>query len=183
MNLSGRKPEVTRTISLPRRGTAEAKSSLADLTRSVSWDGPTPALLGYTLEQIEPTEQWWTDRIHPDDRLRIIDALGQQLRPREGRIYDSESRIWGCDYHFQHADGHYLLVADRSIVTRDETGHVMTIVSVLADREARRSERRAREQMLKSQNHLAIIGVCLSLYPLSRTSSCPPSAVWVLLIT
>lgn len=144
-----RKPEVTRTIRNITDGT--------DGPRTISWSGPTASLFGFSLNEIENSESWWLDRIHPDDRLNISSSLSKQLERVVGNPHASESRIWGCDYHFEHRDGHYILVSDRTIVTRDDDGEVMTMVSVVTDKEKRIVERREHAQVLNSRNQLAMI--------------------------
>lgn len=156
-----RKPEVTRNIELlplPRNTTRtiDDRQTTSD-QHAVHWSGPTAALFGYRIEDIENTGSWWLSRIHPDDRLRISSELRDHLAPVSGNPYDSESRIWGCDYRFKHAQGHYFTVADRSIVTRDDAGNVMTVTSILSDKEKRSVERKEYEELHNSQNHLAVI--------------------------
>lgn len=152
-----RKPEVTRTITVTARDTEGADFNVNGFSRAIVWSGPTDTLFGHDLEEIEDNEYWWTSRIHENDRSRVATSFSEQLLARPGNPYDAESRIWGCDYHFRHANGQYFLVCDRSIITRDEQGNVQTIVSVISDKKKRKIERTAREQLLKSQNHLAII--------------------------
>lgn len=154
---STRKPEVTRTITVTVRDTEAADSKVDGFSRAIAWSGPTDTLFGHSLDDIEKNEEWWTSRIHENDRSRVVTSFSDQLHPRPGNPYDAGSRIWGCDYQFRHANGEYLLICDRSIITRDEQGNVQTIVSVMSDKKKRKVERTAREQLLKSQNHLAII--------------------------
>lgn len=144
-----RKPEVTRTIHKITNDTDES--------RTISWSGPTESLFGFSLDKIENSETWWLDRIHPEDRLEISSSLSKQLDRVVGNPYASESRIWGCDYRFEHRDGHYILVSDRTIVTRDDNGEVMTMVSVVTDKEKRIVERKEHAQVLNSKNQLAMI--------------------------
>jgi len=152
-----RKPEVTRTIS-PSPTTHITRASTADNTRrTVSWSGPTESLFGCRVEDIDKTEEWWLDHIHPDDRLNISRSLTEHLKPVHGNPHASESRIWGCDYRFRHAKGHYILVSDRSIISRDETGNVVKVTSVVSDKEKRSIERNEYEELHNSQNHLAAI--------------------------
>lgn len=144
-----RKPEVTRTI----QNTIEGDNTI----RTISWSGPTASLFGFGSEEIENSEVWWLERIHPDDRPTVSSNLSTQLERVLGNPHASESRIWGLDYHFQHKDGHYILVSDRTIVTRDDDGEVVTMVSVVSDKEKRIIERREHAAILNTNDKLAMI--------------------------
>lgn len=146
-----RKPEVVRTLTLdPALGGG-------DQARTSTWEGPIEALFGYTLIEVDDTEEWWHSRIHPEDRDGVVESLEQHLLPEEGTPFAAEARIWGRDYRFRNVDGYYVLVSDRSITTRDDDGNVLSLRSVIFDKDLRRLERKKHAEFLASQNHLAII--------------------------
>lgn len=87
----------------------------------------------------------------------MVQDFTDHAAPTTSNPYSAEARIWGCDYRFRHADGHYLLVSDRSIITRDEHGVALNIVSVIFDKEKRKVEREKYARHLSSQDHLATI--------------------------
>lgn len=60
---------------------------------------------GFNREDIESTLQWWSDRIHPEDKLRVEQKIEQNMR--EGKPN------WEDEYRFQHADGSYRFISDK----------------------------------------------------------------------
>jgi PAS domain S-box-containing protein len=83
------------------------------------------AILGYSLEEAEPTLQWWFDRMHPEDFKNLDnDAFWDDLN-KNGR-YHSE-------YRMRHRDGHYIWVEDRSIAVKDSSGKIIRIVGSITD--------------------------------------------------
>ena len=153
-----RMQEVTRKVCLsPPDEIQRACSATPYQEQSVVWDGPIHALLSYTLHDVEGTEDWWLDRIHPEDRQDVLESLARHLVPAPGKPFISESRIWRHDYRFRNAQGHYILISDCAITTRDEVGNAICIESVIFDKEVRRHERQARAKAFESQDHLALI--------------------------
>jgi PAS domain S-box-containing protein len=68
------------------------------------------ALLGYTPDELPPGLLAWEDRIHPDDRTMVVEAM---LRHVEGLTptYETEHRL-------RHRHGHWVWVLDRGRVVR-----------------------------------------------------------------
>ena len=153
-----RKQEVTRKVCLsPPDAIERSRSATPYQEQSLVWDGPIQALLGCSLNDVEGTEEWWLDRIHPEDRGGVLESLTRHLMPSPEKPFAAESRIWGPDYRFRHAEGCYILISDRTITTRDENGNAICLESVIFDKAARRNERDAYAKVFKSQDHLALI--------------------------
>lgn len=152
-----RKPEVIRTTFLSLPTSANLGGSTPSQKQTVSWSGPIDQLLGYHLDDIECTEDWWLNQIHPDDRPEILSSLAAHLVPTPDNLYNADARIWGNDYRLRHSQGHYVLVSDRSITTRDVDGIAFSLVSVIFDKEKRNAQRKDTEKLMHSQNHLATI--------------------------
>jgi hypothetical protein len=150
--------EVTRKVHLsPPDAVSRARSATANQKQTVTWDGPVQTLFGYSLHDVEGTEDWWLDRIHPNDRRNVIESLSRHLSPAPGNASAAEFRIWRSDYRFRHVDGSYILVSDRATTTRDRNGNASCLESVIYDKEARRNERDAHAKAFKAQDHLALI--------------------------
>ncbi|HET6798306.1 MAG TPA: PAS domain S-box protein [Gemmatimonadales bacterium] len=104
-------------------------------SNAVSWDPGTGPLLDYQRPELGDTADWWYDRLHPEDRERVVESLN-------GAIAQGES-VWSEEYRFRRADGGYAVVQDRAYILHDETGAPTRVVSAMADlTEGRRSERR-----------------------------------------
>lgn len=136
--------------------------------RTLVWKGDVKDLLGFDAEHIDSSEAWWLNRIHPDDLFDVVSSLSKILAPAPERPYASDARIWSHDFRFKHANGHYLLVSERSIVDRDGDGNVLSMTSTIFDAEKRRIERKAHREFLDSRNQFALI------------ANNTPSGIWMM---
>ncbi len=81
----------------------------------------------------------WDDRIHPEDRQRVLAHIRQ--------VVDGREEIWTDEYRLRLDDGSYVEVFDRGIVLRDETGRSLRMVGAMQDITARKDiERRVRQE-------------------------------------
>ncbi|KAG9848466.1 hypothetical protein KCU98_g8989, partial [Aureobasidium melanogenum] len=136
--------------------------------RSLEWKGSVEELLGFRIENIPTEESWWLARIHPEDLFDVVNSLSRILAPAPDKPYASEARIWAQNYRFKHADGQFLLISERSIVDRDESGNVLSMTSTIFDAEKRRIERKAHREFLDSRNQFALI------------ANNTPSGIWMM---
>jgi two-component system cell cycle sensor histidine kinase/response regulator CckA len=105
------------------------------LTDQVVWDEGTGPLLDYQPAELGTTADWWYERLHPEDRERVVGSLDSAIRQSE--------TVWSEEYRFRRADGSYADVQDRARIVHDETDTPVRVVSAMADlTEGRRSERR-----------------------------------------
>jgi PAS domain S-box-containing protein len=81
-------------------------------------------LIGVTVEQSEPTNAWWRQRIHPDERAEFSRRWQEVLV--QGERYEFEYRV-------RHADGRDLHVIDRGTLVRDENGRLVRVVGSVQD--------------------------------------------------
>lgn len=98
-------------------------------------------LLGYRPGEIQ-TYGDFNRRVHPDD---IEAALAGWQHP---------SNAWDLEYRFQHADGHWLWLAERGRRERFADGSARSTVSVIVDVTARRSM----EAQLRQAQRLEAVG-------------------------
>jgi PAS domain S-box-containing protein len=124
------------------------------------WDLPTDRVdrtrgllevTGYSLEEAEPTAQWWFELIHPDD-------LARKNRERVSVELVKRDR-YNMEYRVRHKDGHYIWVEDWGRVIKNESGQPMRIVGScrnISDRkhmEAQLRESEERWQFVLQGNH------------------------------
>jgi PAS domain S-box-containing protein len=96
-------------------------------TDEQEWDGAVEAAFGYPRERVIGAMAWWEERVHPDDRGRVLRGLGAVLRPGGGES-------WADGYRFRRADGSYAHVEDRGYVVRDAgTGEAVRMVGSMTD--------------------------------------------------
>jgi PAS domain S-box-containing protein len=72
---------------------------------------------------VATARHWWVDRIHPDDRHRVI--------AKSDNVVQSGVDGGGLSYRFQHASGDYVRVLDRWSVERDGTGRATRCVGTM----------------------------------------------------
>jgi len=68
---------------------------------------------------------WWSDRIHPDDRERVVQSFASSV--------ESGANGWQAQYRYRQWDGTYALVADRARFTRDESGRLTRALGAVQD--------------------------------------------------
>ncbi|MDX2229628.1 MAG: PAS domain S-box protein [Leptolyngbyaceae cyanobacterium bins.349] len=101
------------------------------------------ALLGFELDEVLPTADWWYQRIHPDD-MAAIEPDWQTCINGTGDRYSFEYRV-------QHRDGHWVSLWDRGYLMRDETHTIVRIVGSSADISDRKRAEAEREKLLERE--------------------------------
>ncbi len=86
-------------------------------------------LFGYP-PQSAPRIAAWKDRIHPEDRDRVVSGLR--------RVVEAGGSSWSDEYRFVCADGSVRVVFDRGYVSRNADGAPIRMVGAMMDLTARR---------------------------------------------
>jgi PAS domain S-box-containing protein len=81
-------------------------------------------ILGYKVEEAEPTKKWWKSRIHPED---------QPLVSEQFRVNLAQLNRFRMEYRVRHKDDHYLWVEDRGFGIRNAEGRLVRIVGTVID--------------------------------------------------
>jgi PAS domain S-box-containing protein len=87
-------------------------------------------VFGYDARSLGNDVEWWSSRIHPADRERVVAAFAL-----EG---DADSKQRSCEYRFRRADGTYAAVFSRGFIICDGEGKPVRMVGSLMDVSARR---------------------------------------------
>jgi two-component system sensor histidine kinase UhpB len=106
-------------------------------TRAVWWSEGVRRLFGYRDEDVGSHQDWWVERVHPEDRGRVLEAMQTALEGG-GRMYANE-------YRFRRQDGSYAVVLDRGFIIQDAAGKPVRIVGGMSDVSERRMAERALE--------------------------------------
>ena len=97
-------------------------------------------LLGFTVDEWHQTPDFWTSRLHPDDRTAVIAATIRS---------ETTGESFSMEYRYLHKDGHIVWVLDEAVLlTRDEHGRPDLFQGVMIDVTARKL---AEEQALRSE--------------------------------
>lgn len=91
----------------------------------VEWNQGISNLFGYDVSEIEPTAQWWSDRIHPEDREWVVEDIHQAI--------EQGSLTWELQYRFLRADGSFAYVSDRAYILKDEQGRPIHLLGGMTD--------------------------------------------------
>ena len=92
-------------------------------------------LFGYSAEAIDPDFGWWQDRIHEQDRDRVLSQIPA--------LSSAETQQWANEYRFRRADGTFADVLDRGFVMFGPDGKPARVIGSMMDV----SDRRRAEEM------------------------------------
>jgi two-component system, cell cycle sensor histidine kinase and response regulator CckA len=101
-------------------------------------------------DEYELTEQWWVERIHPDDFERVRELELSCIQRGIGKS-------WEVEYRFQRGDGSYATVLERGTVIRDDVGNPVRCVGTVSDvsDRARLADQRHQSQKMEAVGQLA----------------------------
>jgi PAS domain S-box-containing protein len=106
--------------------------------------GDLEAVTGYSLEEVKKRPGLWTERLHPQDRDRVIECL--QLRRKTGRF--------SVEYRWKCADDTYKHFLDQAVLLKDSSGKPVEFAGTLTDV----SEQRSLESQLAQAQKMDAIG-------------------------
>ncbi|WP_455371534.1 PAS domain S-box protein, partial [Petrachloros mirabilis] len=96
---------------------------------------------GFQESELLETSKDWSDRIHPDDRSRVLGTL-------EAYWQQEHPEFWE-EYRIRRKDGTYMWVLDRGIAIRDDQGRAIRMVGAETDI----TWRKEAEETLRRQEH------------------------------
>ena len=108
-------------------------------TDTVWWNDRVERLFGYPAAEVTNELSWWVDRVHPDDRARVLHSLHLAA--------GTHGACWREDYRFLRKDGTYADVHDRGHVMRDAAGETIRMIGVMQDISERKQSQRQIEYL------------------------------------
>ncbi|HEY2942316.1 MAG TPA: PAS domain S-box protein [Vicinamibacteria bacterium] len=130
---------------LVSRATNDAVWDLDLTTGAVWWSDSVQTLFGFGPAEVGRDAGWWADRVHPDDRERVLVSSQAAL--------DEGAASWSAEFRFQRADDSYARVVDRAYILRDGEGHAVRMLGSMMDVTERRS---LEEQLVQAQKMEAV---------------------------
>ncbi|MBF2063959.1 MAG: PAS domain-containing protein [Calothrix sp. C42_A2020_038] len=112
-------------------------------TNQVWWNDTITTLFGYSIDDACSTSNWWCERIHPDDRWRIISDMQMAI--------DNGRQVWSNEYRFRRADSSYAYIFDRGYVVRENGSAVRMIGAMMDISERKHVQEELQRQNLRSQ--------------------------------
>ncbi len=88
------------------------------------WGGGVDEVLGYTSAQMHGGLTQWAERVHPDDRGRLLGVLDSA---------EGSAGSYEATYRFRRKAGDYLTLLDRGFFIADETGRAVRRLGVMQD--------------------------------------------------
>jgi len=135
---------ITAPITLDRRKARETELRLAEerfeiITRATNdviydWDVPRRRLwwnenlktmIGHDPKGAAEDISWWEEKIHPDDRKRVMGSLETAFKAGDA--------LWTGEYRFRKPDGGYVVVLDRGNILYADDGSVARVVGSMID--------------------------------------------------
>jgi PAS domain S-box-containing protein len=93
------------------------------------WSGRLERLFGWTQshsrQEMLTDNHYWLERIHPDDRMRVINNLENLIK--------SEASLWEEGYRLLRENGEYAHVEQRASIVRREDGLATHVVGGITD--------------------------------------------------
>ncbi len=81
-------------------------------------------MFGYTPDQVDNTEAWWNEKIHPDDREMVTAAFLAMF---------ADDKNMQQEYRFLCADGRYKYVMNRASIMTDDKGQPVRMIGAIQD--------------------------------------------------
>ena len=106
--------------------------------------GDLQAIIGYTHDDVAREPDLWANRLHPEDRARVLEAIAA----RRGSGRSSIEYRWRC------ADGTYKHFLDQAVLLKDPDGKPIEFAGTLTDI----SEQRSLESQLMQAQKMDAIG-------------------------
>ncbi len=101
------------------------------------WNRGIEGIFGYQRKDVGNNLQWWFDKIHPEDSLKMSVKLYSFIAEK--------SEKWQDEYRFRCADGTYKYVFDRGFLVKDETDTIVRMIGAIQDV----TKQKVEEQRLK----------------------------------
>ena len=104
---------------------------------SFTWNKGINTIFGYKENEIGHNSNWWFDKIHPEDSIKMSVKLYSFLEQKTVK--------WQDEYRFKCADNTYKYVLDKGFLLKDENGKGTRMIGAIQDITKQKEE----EQRLK----------------------------------
>ncbi|MEI6334000.1 MAG: PAS domain-containing protein, partial [Methylococcaceae bacterium] len=109
-------------------------------------------MLGYTPDEILPTNQEWLDRIHPDDKLHVAEVLQAYL--------NGKTTIYVVEYRLRCKDDSYKWILARGLlVDYAEEGAPLRMIGTHTDISKRKYQEQQDKEHLSQLAHVTRLGL------------------------
>lgn len=98
---------------------------------SIKWNSAIRGILKYSGKS-QTTFDWWKERLHPEDREKVLEKLQRHL--------DQKVEKWADEYRFLCGDGRYKFIYDRGFLLLDENKEPSRMIGAMQDISKRKEE-------------------------------------------
>ncbi|RAJ04006.1 PAS domain S-box-containing protein [Chitinophaga skermanii] len=109
-------------------------------TKEVTRNHGPQSIFGYSLQEVDNTIEWFIERIHPEDKERVVQSIHTAEMNQQSR--------WISEYRFRCANGEYKHVLDRAFMDFREDGSLVRTIGAQQDI----TERKHIIEQLQQQN-------------------------------
>ena len=96
-----------------------------NLQNGTVWWNDMVTMFGYRSEEIDDTITWWHERIHPEDRQRVVDRINSFISKHLEKWFDK--------YRFKRKDNSYAYVYDKGYFEFTSDGTPVQMVGGMVD--------------------------------------------------
>ena len=94
-------------------------------TDKIIWNKGLKEILGYHELNDTTYGDWWSQKIHPEDKKRVIDNIDQHIKNKIIK--------WQDEYRFMSADGIYKYIADSGFLILDKNNTATKMIGAMQD--------------------------------------------------
>lgn len=116
------------------------------VTNTIWWNEGMRSLFLYEAEDVGLDIEWWIERIHPEDRGRVIAGIN--------RLLETGQQAWSGEYRFQRKNGGYATVFDRGSLIYDDQKRPIRMIGALIDT----SDRKRLEAVVAQSEKMSVLG-------------------------
>ncbi|HLL59276.1 MAG TPA: PAS domain-containing protein, partial [Allosphingosinicella sp.] len=139
--------EAEERYRLAARATNDAIWDFDLTTGQLLWNDSDAPVFGYAVAGQATDLAWWEEKLHPDERHRIVASFDAAITRRHSR--------WSAAYRFRTATEDYADIFDRCFFIRNDEGEVVRAVGAMMDVTDRRRADAELRQMQAELIHVS----------------------------
>ncbi|CAM3958968.1 PAS domain-containing protein [Flavobacterium antarcticum] len=101
-------------------------------SNQITWNKGIQNVFGYEESDVEETSQWWFDRIHPEDSIKMSVKLYSFLEQKVEK--------WQDEYRFMCKNGTYKYILDRGFLVIDKNNSAVRMIGAMQDISGKKQE-------------------------------------------
>lgn len=126
---------------------------------TIWWNDAVQTCFGYLKEEVGEDPAWRVDRLHPDDRERVVSGIHA--------VIDEGESVWSDEYQFLRADGTYAVIFDRGHVVYDDAGKPIRMIGAMMDITQRKHAEKALQKS-EAENRALIDAIPDLMFRISK---------------